>query len=625
MVTLAVLYGLTIASLEATSVSAQRSERGVASHAERAAARAEKRAAARARRVAAREARRAARAAERAERNEQRKRSAASRGSVADEEPESADDESAAPSPSGFDPEPERDELEEDSEGASEGVIGDPELAGVESSSSAGEVVEDPELADSMSSSSGGTSFSKNNTGQAKLELHSRVAADLYRADPREEVWESITIVRLETTLRRSETLRFVLGVRAQYRWATLANDVLDAKAERIELDAAPTAGFVDINLQGGLHLQLGYQPVHLGRFDLLSATDVLSVYDLREWSALLPDTSEVGQLAVRVDYAASSLFSLHLVYVPFFTPHIVSVVESDYALFRTNQTGIDATLSELGLTSTFAANLTRADRARIAESTLAAFAPEATFMHPQAAARFDLYGTLGGLGFTAATALDHLPNLRVSQELIDASLDPSADAQERLAAQPRPVTLEYERFAVFSIDASVDLAPLLVGVELAYMLNRTLWAVGEGAFPRNIPIPSTANIAHAGLRAEYVATDWVFVMESFFSYVLDAPPDPQLSWMFLESGRWTAGLGAVVSWTSEFGLGLDVAAFGLTGYSLFFMPRLTYDLFEGLELELGALIVEGRTPPATITPNLTLGGMFDTVDSAFFGLHYVL
>jgi hypothetical protein len=294
--------------------------------------------------------------------------------------------------------------------------------------------------------------------------------------------------------------------------------------------------------------------------------------------------------------------------------------------LFRTNQATFDADLSELGLTDLFAANLSRADRARVAESTLAAFAPAPRFDHPQAAVRVDMHGTLGELGFTAATALEHLPSFRVSRELIDATLDPSADAQERLAMQPRPVTVEYGRFAVFSIDGSLDLAPLQVGLELAYMLSRELWSVGQGTFPANLPVPGKANIAHAGLRAEYIeGSEWVIVIESFFSYVLDVPNDPQRTWMFLENGRWATGVGAALSWTPDFGLGIELAAFVLTGPSVFFTPRVSYELTDGFEVEVGALIVEGESPPATIAPNLAIGGLFDTVDFAFIGLRYAL
>jgi hypothetical protein len=589
-------------SLEPAHVMAQTAQ-------ERAAARAEKKAA----RAAKREAKRRAREAQPA----------------AEETAAPSEDELSEPTPSTnttvgasgvlvADP-----ELESSSGGGGGGEISDPELAGVVESGG-GDVISDPELGGSAQDSDFGATPSENNTGRAKLVLRSRFAADLYRADPREEVWENVTLAEMEITLRASENLRFVLGVRARYHWATLAADVPDAQASRLELDAAPTSAFVDVKLGEGAHLQLGYQPVHLGRFDLLSAINVLSVYDLREGVALFPETSELGQLAARLDVDISSWLSMRVIYVPFFTPDIISVTESDYALFRANQSTIDAGLDSLDLTAAFAANLSRADRALIAESALAAFGPEPTLDSQQAAIRFDMHGTLGELGITAVTALEHLPSFRASQELIDATLDPSADAQERLALQPRPATVEYGRFAVFSIDGSIDLAPVQVGFELAYMLNRTLWAVGEGPFPLDLPVPESADIAHVGLRVEYVqGSEWLFVLESFFSYVLQIPADPQLSWMFLQDGRWAAGVGTAVAWTSEFGLGIELAAFGFSDLSLFFMPRVSYELFDGFAVELGAMIVEGDSPPPTITPNVAIGGLFDTVDFAFLGLRY--
>lgn len=599
-------------SVDPADLSAQRYGKSTA---ERAAERSEKR--------AERARKRAAHAAERRERHaeqEERRNEDATPGDSGEADVDAEGDD-ATQTTSGT-PLTSADSDRETSSSSSEGAIVDEELSGVPAASS----IEDPELSGATTESSSTGSFNENNTGKAQLVLRSRFAGDLYRADPREEVWENVTLAVLDTTLRRSESLRFVLGVRARFRWAALAADVPDAQADRVELDAAPTAGYIDVTLGDGVHLQLGYQPVHLGRFDLLSATDVLAVNDLREGTALFPELGEIGQLAARLDYNVNSWLGIRAIYVPFFSPHILSVTESDFGLFRMNQATIDAGLSELNLTGAFAANLSRADRARIAETTLATFAPSTSLSAQQAALRLDVHGTVGELAMTVATALEHLPSFRASQELIDATLDSGADAQARLAAQPRPVTVEYDRFVLLSVDGSIDIAPLQVGVELAYMLNRTMWAVGDGPFPLNVPVPERANIAHAGLRVEYVKGEsWFFVMESFFSYVLSQPTNPQFSWMFLEDQHWVAGVGTAASWLSDFGLAVELAAFALSDRSIFFTPRVIYELLPGFEVEVGAFVVEGDNPPPTITPNLAFGGMFDTVDAAFVGVRYAL
>jgi hypothetical protein len=562
------------------------------------------------------------------ERMRAKERRAARKRARASQHPEPSDE----PASEREDEEEQPFEEEVESEPASastEGAIADPELAGLpppatDPGGGDGQTIEDPELAGSTSSSSGG-SFGQENTGSARLVLRSRFAADLFHADPREEVWENVTIAVLDATLRRSEDLRFVIGVRARYRWSALAHDVPDAKSNRFELDAAPTAGYVDYRVGSGVHLQAGYQPLHLGRFDLLSATNVLAVNDLREGVAVFPEVTEIGQLSARLDWDVSDWFSLRFLYVPFFTPHIISVVESDYALFRMNQASTQAPLDQLGLTGAFAANVSRSDRARLADSTLAAFAPEPTFRDQQAAIRATMHGTAGELGFTAVTALEHLPSFNTSPALINATLNPNDQvAQDELARTARPVTFDYNRFAVFSMDGAVDIEPLSIGFEVAYMLHRTLYAIGDGPFPLDLPLPDTTDLAHAGLRVEYASgTEWIFVLESFFSYALSTPKDKQRSWLFLDDGRYAAGAGAVLAWNSEFGLGIELGAFGVTGPSVFFMPRIHYGITETFDLEVGAIIVEGRTPPATITPQLAIGGLYDTVDCAFVGVRY--
>jgi hypothetical protein len=235
------------------------------------------------------------------------------------------------------------------------------------------------------------------------------------------------------------------------------------------------------------------------------------------------------------------------------------------------------------------------------------------------------MHGIAGEIGITAATALEHSPSFRTSQDLIDATVNPeSVPAGQRLAANPRPITVEYNRFAVFSVDGSVDIAPVQLGIELAYMLHRTNYALGRGAFPLDLPQPDTSDMAQAGLRLEYTSgTEWLLAVESFFTYAMKPPSDPQRTWMFLEQGRYAAGVGGILAYSSEFGLGIELGAVGLTGPSLVFMPRVTYGFLRHFELEVGVLIVDGRTPPPTITPNLAIGGLYDTVDMAFVGLRY--
>jgi len=268
---------------------------------------------------------------------------------------------------------------------SSDEVIEDPELAGSSSagaSDSAGEMVfEDPELAGKTGASSSTSGFNNSAapqfTADASLIWHSRLGMDLRYSDPREETWENTNIAVLEANIRRSETLRFQMGTRLRLYAGALTRDVPDAQAQRVELDATPVSGYVDWTITNGVHMQVGYQSVQLGRFEIVSATDVLSIADTRNGPATLPEAYEVGQLAMRLDVDANSWLSCKAIYVPFFTPYIMSVNEGDYALLPLRQSEVSADLDSLMINSVVAENFSRADRERLAMTGLSAFAPE--------------------------------------------------------------------------------------------------------------------------------------------------------------------------------------------------------------------------------------------------------
>jgi hypothetical protein len=493
------------------------------------------------------------------------------------------------------------------------------------------QIIDDPELSEHPSASSSPrvtTTEAPAFVSEARLGLHSRLSLDYLHSDPREETWENTTIATLEATVRRSERLRFVVGMRARYHISFLSQDVPDETAQRVELDAAPTAGYVDIKLAEGANLQLGYQPVHLGRFELVSAIDVLSVGDFRDGPATVPEAVDVAQLGVRLDYDPTGSLSFRVLYVPFFTPHILSVSESDYALFRLTQAQAAAGFSSLGLDgSVLASNLSRADRERLAESGLAAFAPEANLRSQQAALRATLHGALGELSFSAATALEHLPAFYFSQEAIDYIRDPrTVEVAERFQRATRPIRVDYGRFALLALDGSMDLSPFSVGFEAAYMLHRTLYTLGTGTYPDTLPLPDTTDVVQIGARLEYVrGSQFLSTLEGFGAYAMSTPNTANRSWMFLENGRYIAGVVAAAAWQSEFGLRLGLGVLAMTGFTVILAPRVAYELFDGFEIELGSIIIEGPPPPLDVTPHIALGTLYDTTDQVFVGLSYAL
>jgi hypothetical protein len=335
-----------------------------------------------------------------------------------------------------------------------------------------------------------------------------------------------------------------------------------------------------------------------------------------------MPEAFEVGQLAARLDYDPLGWLSLRGLYIPFFTPFIMSVAESDYGLAPQRQREVDSELSTLGVTRWLSQNLSRADRERFAQTGLAAFAPEPNLRSQQAAVRATMHGALGELSVTAATALEKLPALYFSQEAIAYVQNQSTpEVAEAFEMADRPIRVQYNRFALLSIDGAVDLPPLSVGFEAAYMFNRTLYTLGHGVYPGTLPLPDTSDVVQIGLRAEYVAgTELGVTAELFGAYTMRAPRDASRGWMFFEAERYVAGLAAAGAWAPEFGLKLEIGLVLMTGPTLVLAPRVGYMLLDALEVELGAILVEGQAPPLAVTPRIAIGTLYDTVDQVFAG-----
>lgn len=525
-----------------------------------------------------------------------------------------------------------------------EEVIQDPELAGdasgFSSDSGGDQVIDDPELAAQTSSAAGSGNTSSASTGDSgapvselHLTLHVRGNRDLKQDDPREELWEGTAALILDATLRRSERLRFGLGMIARYHYATLAEDVPDASAPRFELGVIPTAGYVDATLADGLHVRAGYQTVALGRFDVFSATNVLTVNDLRDGPSAIPGTTEVGQLALLVDYDPAAWLSLRAVYVPFFMPHLFNVIDSDYALLSGRQSDMDAALMGLAdilpvdqLRAQLGARLLRSARDQIAQSTLSAFGPQPTPLHPQAAIRAGAHALFGEVAFTAATALEHLPALRLSDAAITSLATPDEASSD---FDPEPVRVEYNRFFLLSADLAIDLAPFSLGFELAYQFHRTLYAVGT-AFPEDrysVPVPGFSDIVQGGARVEWLQdTTWLFTLEMFGAIAVQLPDDPVRGWMLLEDGRLFRGAAAFLSYSTELGLQLQLGAAWISGPTVIVSPRIAYAVISQLELEVGAFVIDGQMPPTTfVTPILSLGGIFNNLDHVYAGLRGTL
>jgi len=475
---------------------------------------------------------------------------------------------------------------------------------------------------------------------EVHMTLHTRVNRDFVQDYAREDVWESTSILTLDATLRRSENLRLGVGVMGRYHVASLAHSLPDQPAGRYELDALPTSGYVDATLARGLHVRAGYQPVALGRFDAFSASNVLSAIDLRDGAATAPGRPELGQLALLIDYDLTPSLSIRAIYIPFFTPHLVSVTDSDYALFRDTRSHAEiesacasaAAQAGLDACSEISRPLLRQARDRLAQSALQAFAPQTDLSQPQAALRATWHGSAGEISATVATALEHLPALRPGPLVSAVWVDPSATSDLTTLSNTNLLDVEYNRFALASIDAAIDVAGFSWGVELAYQFHRTLNAMGTGDYPnvqtgaggdpQTLPSPGFSDVLHAGARVEYARSEtWIAMAEGFAAYAMSRPKDSERSWMFLDDGRLLHGIVGLLGYTTGFGLTLQLSAAWLSGPSYMIAPRILIKLSPGLLLETGVFVIDGQTPPTFATPILSIGGLWNNLDHVFVGL----
>ncbi|MDD9971931.1 MAG: hypothetical protein OXR73_37140 [Myxococcales bacterium] len=504
-----------------------------------------------------------------------------------------------------------------------EGRIDDPELAG------SGEQIEDPEL-----SSSGYSAYGESDSGDFELRglFRSRLGVDMVWDGPREEVWEVRQLAQLEAILRPSEATTYALGLRLRHATHALRKAVAGDSAFRHEFDAMPVAGYVDTSPEPGVHLRVGYQMHQLGLFDVLSATNVLSVFDMRPGPTVLPEANEIAQLGVRFDWDLTAALSLRAVYLPFFMPNPAHWIESDYRLIDPHlpppDVAGDIELARLP---------SRTARARLAQGSLSAFMPDPDLTTPQGALRVTLRGSAGQISLTGVTALERLP-----VPLLGVSGVPRQDLPiwTYLRASA-PDLFDYTRLFVVALDAAAPIGPIQTGIELSYTFDRALQAVVPAVFdpmtgmvavdPRtDPPLPLSAypqseqvDVVQLGLRAEWLLSSLVLAVEGFGAMAMELPKPPASPrWFaFYEQRYLFGGIAYIALSLSPFELQVAVSA--LNGPTLYVQPRVAYAVDEGVELELGAHVMEGPTPPALASQAMALGGLYDNIDQVYVGIRY--
>lgn len=495
-----------------------------------------------------------------------------------------------------------------------------------------GEVIVDPELSGEPAAEPSEGGFGSGGFVRS-YELHglyrSRLGIDIQWDNPREEVWEVQQVAQLEAILRHSETTRFALGLRARHGYFAWQKATVDAEPDRTLFDVLPVAGYVDTSPALGLHVRAGYQMHHLGRFDVLSASNVLSAFDLRTGPTTIPEANEVAQLALRADWDITAALSLRAVYLPFFLPHLVEVTEGDYALVPPYDSTLDADLAGLSPEDQRAARATygyfrkafsRTGRAKVTRSGIDAFAPAADLASPQGALRADLRGAAGELGITLVTALERVPVFRAPTVTLNAD-----GLVERIDGQ----AAEFGRIWVAAIDGALPLGPIQLGAELSYTYSRSLYGIvrntivasdGTSTIEETF-VADDADLAQLGLRAEWSSGSLLLATEGFLAMVINQPYADTGGWWLFEQGRYAFGGVALAAYAlGDFSFELGAAA--LNGPTVYVQPRIAYEFLEHTQLELGAHVMWGA-PVSPLMSQWSLGTRYDPIDQVFIGLRY--
>jgi hypothetical protein len=265
--------------------------------------------------------------------------------------------------------------------------------------------------------------------------------------------------------------------------------------------------------------------------------------------------------------------------------------------------------------------NLPRSARSKILESGFSAFAPQPNLGHPQGALCLTAHGAAGEIGLTAGTALERLPALRFSENFQKVLRNEPADYPADMSDEPPAVDVLYNRFAVFAVDGATDIGPVQVGVETAYMPDRTWYAAGTDWWP----YAERIDLLQLGLRGEYLEeTGWIVVLEGFSAYAVNRP-GPDREWMILEKGRFLYGAATHVGWThKDAGLTLETGAAVFNGPSYLIAPRVEIRIVAEFYVEVGAFFVGGPKPKILGGPHLALGGLYDGIDQIFVGLRWL-
>jgi hypothetical protein len=180
---------------------------------------------------------------------------------------------------------------------------------------------------------------------------------------------------------------------------------------------------------------------------------------------------------------------------------------------------------------------------------------------------------------------------------------------------------VSYDSFGLLSVDGAILVGPAQLGAELAYMRGRSLLAerAEDGAL-----LPGKSDLLQLGVRAEWIESRWVVVLEGLGGYALSAPEPARGGWLYMRKGRQLFGAAAFAAYSfgdRDFTVELGGAA--LNGPSLLLAPRLELRLSTELFCELGAFLVEGERAAGPGMPG-SVTGPYDDTDQVYLGVRWL-
>ena len=501
---------------------------------------------------------------------------------------------------------------------------------GRDSADGGGEAPGEPEPG--STGSGGGRTF-------VKLELSSRLLIDTCfddtRREPLERTGEDIVewwnIGRLRVDHKQGRELGLV--AEAWVRWGVAGEHPGQDRFALFNPRDTRWTGEVELRegyaqwRPGDVDIKVGQRIFVWGKNEVFAAADVLNPLDLRFDPIRVIDSPrdiKVPVFAVDLSYWWGDS-GLHLVALPFFTPHRVTVLGRDFALAPPGSP-LEAELAAVAQVHPSVSD-------QLQSSLWGTEVPEESPNNASLAAR--ALTTIGGwdLALTAVYGWDRTPRLRIDPDLrllagaADAILadpevlvtdpelrDAALGLQQKALVGEELIRARYKRMWLFAVEAQGVLGDLVVRTDVGASPERTFYS------DTYVPLGRPALTGALGLEYSR-GEEWYVAVTGYSLVVLDAPDEDLLLGIEAAdaepSGRDLAaliGVSGTVRWRSV-DRGIQVSAngaFDIQPGDGFVNLDIAYDRLEPHRFRAGLVVLDG--------PAGTVGRRYGRNDLVYFG-----